>query len=262
MSAKEKTQKTNEAKAGKAEENQQGVVREYAESLIVAIILALIVKTFVLQTFEIPTGSMEDGLLVGDHLVVNKMLYGAGESTPFPLMPIREIERGDVVIFKYPANPRVDYIKRVIGLPGETVKIYDHQIFINDVPIEDLGMDEDKYTLQWRNRDSERVLAFGGNDNYIPSMDPEAKRLQKWEVPEGHYFMMGDHRFVSQDSRTWGFVSRDKITGRGEFIYWSFDADRQQYKETDFIKQVGNFFGTVVSFPFKTRWDRFFRIIT
>ena len=261
MSAKEKSQKSKEKTENNAEEKQHGVVREYAESLIVAIILALIVKTFVLQTFEIPTGSMEDGLLIGDHLVVNKMLYGAGESSPVPLLPIKEIERGDVVIFKYPANPRVDYIKRVIGLPGETVKILNHQIYINDVPIEELGMDEDRYTLQWRNRDSERVQAFGGRDDYIPALDPEAKRLQKWEVPEGHYFMMGDHRYVSQDSRSWGFVPRENITGRGEFIYWSFNADRQQYKETDFIKQVGNFFGTVVSFPFKTRWDRFFRII-
>lgn len=262
MSAKEKNQKSQDQKESKQDEPKQGIVREYAESLIVAIILALIVKTFVLQTFEIPTGSMEDGLLVGDHLVVNKMLFGAGESAPFPLAPLKEIERGDVVIFKYPANPRVDYIKRVIGLPGETVKIYNHQVYINETPIEELGMEEDRYTLQWRNRDSERVLAFGGRDNYIPSVDPEAKRLLKFDIPEGHYFMMGDHRYVSQDSRTWGTVPREYITGRGEFIYWSFSADRQQYKETDFIKQVGNFFGTIVSFPFKTRWDRFFRIIT
>lgn len=260
-------EKENRKKSGKKEE-KTGKFREYFESLIVAIILALIIKTFVLQTFQIPTGSMEDGLLVGDHIIVNKLVFG--ESLPLidTIFPVRNVKRGDIVIFKYPPDPKVDYIKRVIGLPGETVRIHQHQVWIRQKNsttferVEDLGLDEDRYTLQWRNEDRERARAIGADDYYDPDLDPEAKNQLEYEVPEGHYFMLGDHRSVSRDSRYWGTVPRKNITGRAVVIYWSFKNDREEYKETNFFKQVANTFNTIITFPFKTRWTRFLHIIS
>jgi signal peptidase I len=241
---------------------QHGKMREYFESLIVAIILALIVKTFVVQTFQIPSGSMEDGLLVGDHIIVNKTVFGPDGMMPLPFLPIRDIRRGDIVIFKWPPNPRIDYIKRVIGLPGETVRIHRHQVWIDGKRIEELGLDEDRYTLEWRHADRERAEAIGSEYVYDPALDTAAEQPLEFHVPEGHYFMLGDHRYVSQDSRFWGTVPRANITGRAVLIYWSFKAEREHYQETNFGNQVGNMFNAVLSFPFKTRWERLFRIIS
>lgn len=248
--------------AGREKPRTHGKIREYFESLIVAIILALIVKTFVLQTFQIPSGSMEDGLLVGDHIIVNKSIFGPDGVIPLPFLPMRDIRRGDIVIFKYPPDPRVDYIKRVIGMPGETVRIHQHQVWIDGKKIEDLGLDEDRYTLEWRHPDRERAEAIGSEDYYDPALDTEAERSLEFHVPPGHYFMLGDHRSVSRDSRYWGTVPRENITGRAVLIYWSFNADRAHYQETNFGNQIGNMVGAIASFPFKTRWDRLFRIIS
>lgn len=245
----------------KSEDKKSGM-RDFLESLIVAIILALAVKTFSLQTFQIPTGSMEDNLLVGDHLIVNKLIYGPELSFLKGLLPMRDVRRGDIVIFKYPPEPNTDYIKRVIGLPGETVRVFGHQVYINGTPIEDLGLDEDSYTLHWRKADQERARAIGVSDAYRPETDSDAKIDIVRKVPEGEYFMMGDHRYVSRDSRRWGTVPRDHITGRAVMIYWSYGADRDDYQEDGFMQQVGTILKTVINFPFRTRWDRFFRIIS
>lgn len=236
-------------------------LREYFESLIVAIILALFVKTFVLQTFQIPTGSMEDNLLIGDHLIVNKQIFGNALPLIGSLMPMREVRRGDVVIFKYPGNVKQDYIKRVIGLPGETLRILGHQILVDGTPIEELGMDEDAYTFQWRREDSERAAAIDADTEYDPRYHPSAVVDQTFEVPEGHYFMMGDHRSISRDSRDWGTVPREYITGRAVMIYWSYRATREDYKQENVSEQVGGFINGIINLPFKTRWDRLFRIV-
>lgn len=243
------------------EQQEKGRLRDYFESLIVAIILALIVKTFVVQTFQIPTGSMEDGLLVGDHIIVNKMIYGPTVPVLDTLFPVRDIKRGDIVIFKYPPDPRTDYIKRVIGLPGETVEIYQHQVYIDGTPIEELGLEEDRYTLQWRNADVERAEAIDANTGYEPSLDPEAGKRLVFKVPEEHYFMMGDHRAVSRDSRYWGTVPRKNITGRAVVTYWSYNANREEYRETNPVNQAVNLVKSFVTFPVNTRWGRILNII-
>ncbi len=235
--------------------------REYFESLVVAIILALFVKTFVLQTFQIPTGSMQDNLLVGDHIIVNKMIYGPEDGPLNAVLPMREVERGDVVIFKFPPEPQVDYIKRVIGLPGEEVRITGHQVYINGTPIEELGLDEDRYTLQWRRPDRERAARIGADNTYNPETAPSALANQVFRVPAGHYFMMGDHRSISRDSRAWGTVPREHITGRAVMIYWSCNATREDYRQTNFGQQVVNTIRSILTLPFNTRWERLFRII-
>lgn len=262
--------KASEKASDKTSGKKRGGTREFFESLIVAIILALIVKTFVLQTFQIPTGSMEDGLLVGDQLIVNKFIYGEDGPLSF-LLPQREVERGDVIIFKYPLDPKVDYVKRVIGLPGETVRIYNHQVYIDGKPIEEYGLNEDDYTFQWKNADRERALAIGVDPSYDPRYDPFARRNMVYKVPEGHYFVMGDHRNVSEDSRFWlkeglpevlRFVPRSNITGRAALIYWSYNSDRQAYKETDIIRMAGNLVKAIVTFPVNVRWTRLFKVIS
>ncbi len=247
-----------EEESGKSRKSK---LREYFESLIIAIILALFVKTFVIQTFQIPTGSMEDNLLIGDHIIVNKLIYGPEIPLLQAIMPMRKIERGDVVIFKYPGNVKQDYVKRVIGLPGETVRIIGHQIYIDGVPIEELGMDEDSYTFQWRRADTERAAGIGADTSYDPETSPSAKAVETHQVPQDHYFMMGDHRSISRDSRDWGTVPRDYITGRAMLIYWSYHATRDDYQAENTTGEVVGFVDAILNIPFKTRWERFFHII-
>ncbi len=267
--ARRKDKKEAETREQKKEETTyKSKLREIVESLIVAIILALVVKTFVVQTFQIPTGSMEDGLLIGDHIIVNKLIFGPELPLVKQIMPMRDVRRGDVVIFKYPDDPKLDYVKRVIGLPGEEVKIFRHQIWIDGTPIEELGLDEDSYTLRWRNADSERAAAIGYDPNvYDPDVfdsdDFSRYKPVYYNVPEGHYFMMGDHRFISQDSRAWEnkFVPRGNIIGRAMLIYWSQNATRADYRADNFGEQAAGFIRGVITFPFNTRWGRLLHIV-
>jgi signal peptidase I len=184
---------------------RKSTAREYFESLIVAVVLALFVRTFGFQAFKIPTGSMEPNLLVGDHLLVNKFIFGptlAGlEQT---LLPMRAVERGEVLVFKFPEDPERDFIKRVIGLPGETLEYKEQRVFINGMPL------VEPY--------AHYQLPVSGHGS---SGDPRV-HYGPVTIPDGHYFMMGDNRDDSQDSRYWGFLPATYIKGRALFIYWSF----------------------------------------
>jgi signal peptidase I len=184
---------------------KRSVVREYLESLLVAVILALFVRTFVFQAFKIPTGSMEQNLLVGDHLIVNKMAFaptlGAVERA---VLPGGSIRRGDVVVFKFPRQPDRDFIKRVIGLPGDRLEMRRKQILINGQPIV---------------------------EPYAHFLEPPASGTAapddlRWSygpvtVPDRQYFMMGDNRDNSEDSRYWGFMPESYVKGQAVFIYFS-----------------------------------------
>ena len=183
---------------------KKSTFREYAEAAVIAIILALFIRTFVVQAFKIPSGSMEPTLLVGDHILVNKFLYGI--KIPFinkTLIPISEPERGDVIVFIYPVDRSKDFIKRVIGLPGDEIRIADHTIYVNGEPYKD----EHGYYS-----DAERGLAGKGKEN---SFGPIT-------VPEDHLFVMGDNRNHSYDSRFWGFVPMEDVKGKAFIIYWSW----------------------------------------
>jgi signal peptidase I len=179
---------------------KRSVFREYAESLIIAVILALFVRTWVFQAFKIPTGSMENNLLIGDHLIVNKLVFapGAGRAER-AILPSRDIRRGDIVVFKYPVDPERDFIKRVIGLPGERLEWKERKIYINDRPI-------DEPYVFFKDR---------------PGQDPRFDNYGPVTVPDGQYFMMGDNRNNSEDSRWWGFVPHGHIKGQALFIYFS-----------------------------------------
>ena len=223
---------------------RKSTVREYFESIVIAVILALFIRTFVVQAFKIPTGSMENNLLIGDHLLVNKFVLGPTASRlERRLLPIGTITRGDILVFKYPEDPDRDYIKRVIGLPGETVEVRGKKVYINGK-----GMDEPYvHFLQ--------PPASGGEFHEVTSFDVR-ERYGPVTVPAGQYFMMGDNRDNSADSRYWGFLRREYIKGKALVIYWSYEADREDYQDESAgatIKGLGSVF---VHFFTRTRWDR------
>ncbi len=213
------------------EGESKSLLREYFEALIIAIIFVRFVQAFVTQNFKIPSGSMEDNLKVGDHLVVNKFIFGPG---PGFLLPMRDIRRGDIVVFRYPVQPETDFVKRVIGLPGETVDIVDKRVSINGQPL-------DEPYVQFQDR---------------PLYRGQFHRV----VPANQYFVLGDNRDDSRDSRYWGNVPRSMITGRPFMVYWSFRGvpTMADARWQDRAKELGN----VVRYFFsRTRWDRMFMII-
>jgi len=187
---------------------QKSVFREYAESIAIAVLLALVIRTFVVQAFKIPSGSMEDTLAIGDHILVNKFIYGT--RLPFTdtrLLKLRDPRRGDVIVFEYPEDPSKDFIKRVIGEPGDTVEVKDKHVYVNGqlyANPHEVHKEADTIPKELQPRDNK---------------DPV-------KVPENAYFVMGDNRDRSYDSRFWGFVSRDKIKGLAFIKYWSWDKDK------------------------------------
>lgn len=189
-------------------EKRKSAAREYTEAIIIALVLAFFIRTFVVQAFKIPTGSMLQTLLIGDHILVSKFIYGI--KMPFTgkvLIPIKSPKRGDIVVFEYPKNPKLDYIKRVIATAGDTVEIRDKQVFIN-------GVVPEKRYGEFRDPNI-RPATVDPRDNFGPIT-----------VPEGHIFVMGDNRDNSYDSRFWGFVDLKAVKGKAFIIYWSWDVNK------------------------------------
>jgi signal peptidase I len=185
---------------------KKSVPREYFESLVIAVILALFVRTWVFQAFQIPTGSMEKNLLIGDHLIVNKMVF-APTISPIEraILPDRAIQRGDVIVFKYPEQPDRDFVKRVIGLPGDRLELHRKRVYINGQPLDD----------PWA-----QYLSPPSTDG-PPQVGNKAEEFGPVTVPADQYFMMGDNRDNSQDSRYWGFMPKSYVKGKALFIYFS-----------------------------------------
>ena len=241
---------------------KKSVFREYFESLVVTLIMAFFGMTFIVQAVTVPTGSMQNTINIGDHFLVNKFIY---TQTPLPFLPQREIRRGDIAVFKYPGNqfdPRADYrrnppvipyetnyIKRVIGLPGDTVEFRNNQVYVNgellpehrvigeepriDAALEVSEFEPNKgepYTVYY---DEETTQRAGKGVSVVEgrgfNTGVEGKPAK---VPPDHYFMMGDARDNSEDSRVWGFVHRDLIVGRAMFVYWSCDQSKDNPRET------------------------------
>ena len=177
---------------------KKSVLREYAEAILIAILLALLIRTFVVQAFKIPSGSMIPTLLVGDHILVNKFLYR-----------FRDPARGDVVVFKYPVEEHRDFIKRVIGVGGDELYIKDRKVYVNCRPPDPACRPIEERWAYYEERFGTAGETFG-----------------PVQVPAGSYFVMGDNRNNSQDSRYWGFVKKEKLKGQAFIIYWSWDSDR------------------------------------
>lgn len=263
------------------------VLREYFESLIVTAIMAFFGMTFIVQAVKVPTGSMQNTILIGDHLLVNKFIFAPGPIMPF--LPQRDIRRGDIIVFKYPGkfqgeerfrdNPNVDdtlennlpfktnYVKRVIGLPGDVVEVRGTRVFINDQPRAEHVItvrnppDDDPETLEREDSAPLDILenpSPAAGSSYNVYWDPERQPApseqsvtqgEKFIVPAGHYFTMGDNRDNSLDGRYWGFVPRELVIGRAMFVYWSFDESKPR-------SNIAFPFNYASDFITNTRWSR------
>ena len=222
----------------------KSTVREYFESIVIAVILALFIRTFVVQAFKIPTGSMENNLLIGDHLLVNKFVFGpTATGLERALFPIGTIKRRDVIVFKYPEEPERDFIKRVIGLPGETLELREKKVYINGQALDEPYV---HFLEPPRTGDEFReVTSFDVRERYGPVT-----------VPADQYFMMGDNRDNSADSRYWGFLRRDYIKGKALVIYWSYEAGREDYQDESAGATIKGLVSVFAHFFTRTRWDR------
>jgi signal peptidase I len=226
---------------------KKSTLREYFESIVIAVILALFIRTFVVQAFKIPTGSMEETLLIGDHLLVNKFVFGpAPTAVERAVLPIGTIRRRDILVFKYPEEPDRDFIKRVIGLPGETVELREKKVYVNGTPLDEPYV---HFLTAPAGQQSEfhEVTSFDVRERYGPVT-----------VPADHYFMMGDNRDNSQDSRYWGFLPRENIKGKSLVIYWSYQAEREDYQDESAGATVKGLVSVFAHFFTRTRWDRMF----
>ena len=231
----------------------KSAIREYFESFVVTLVMAIFGMTFILQAVTVPTGSMQNTILVGDYLLVNKFIFTPGGGS-LPFLPQREIERGDIIVFKYPGNKihpemdksrsiipyQINYVKRVIGLPGETVEFRDNQVFVNGQLLPEhriIGDAEDNQsaleTREFEERQSDQTYnVFYSKDTMEPIKAGQHLSRRGYEfgvkdktmvVPPNSFFVMGDSRDNSEDSRYWGFVPRELIIGRAMFVYWSCD---------------------------------------
>lgn len=231
---------------GPATAFKKSVAREYLESVVVAIILALFIRTFVVQAFKIPTGSMETNLLIGDHLLVNKLVYSPSFAPlEASLLAKKPITRGHVVVFKFPEDPARDFIKRVVGLPGETIEIRDKTVYVDGKPLSEPYVHFLEPPLSPGNPEY-GLRGEGLRDNWGPQ-----------QVPPGQLFVLGDNRDNSRDSRFWGFLPLDQVKGRALIVYWSYEASREEYHRTGYLDWIRD---TLAAFG-KTRWSRFFHLI-
>lgn len=242
------------------EHKKPGIISEYAQALSIAVLVALLLRIFVVQAFRIPTSSMKDTLLIGDFLLVNKFIYGARTPDHIPgtglripqirLPAFRTPKRGDVIVFRFPANSSVDYIKRCVGLPGDTIHVRQNKVYVN-------GVLEGEERLLQKKYDSQENATFGYY--HITASDDLEYTIRKKlispsilqnygpvVVPPDHFFMMGDNRDNSSDSRFWGFLPADQIVGRAMIIYFSIDSEKWQSR--------WKLFGAV-------RWHRLFTLI-
>jgi len=234
--------------------------REYLESLLVTLLLALFGTTFVVQAFKIPSPSMEPTLLVGDHLLVNKFLFGGRDAWYDRFLPYREIRRGDILVFRFPFDDHAHYVKRVIGLPGDRIKIIDRQVYINGEPLPE-PYKVHNGPFDPFGEDFPPVSDLFSMSNVRPEWAKEMmSHVRKSEliVPPGKLFMMGDNRDSSLDSRYWGFADRESVIGRPLMIYWSVAALPEDYSDRTLSGRLLGALRTLSQLPMKTRWGRIF----
>lgn len=217
---------------------RKSVLREYLEAFLIAVIFATFARTYVVQAFKIPTGSMEHNLLIGDHILVNKFLYApTASSLERFLLPQREIQRGDVVVFKYPEDPSRDFIKRCVGLPGDEIDLAGDRLRVNGQVVDDASYVHYLHRGRFRER-------FG------PVV-----------VPADQYFCMGDNRDNSRDSRSWGGVPASYVKGRAFMVYWSYNGGRESLSWPGYWGKLRQLAGVARGFFVKTRWSRTFMIV-
>lgn len=238
----------------KRKEPPRGTIAEWT----VTILLLLFGTTTLVQAFVIPTGSMEDTLLIGDHLLVDKLTYAPAGPISKHLLPYSEVKRGDIIVFRYPVDIRQTFVKRVIGIPGDHIKIVNKQVYLNGKPLtEPYKYHKTEYLDSYRDN-------FPGEPNTRlaeSGVEMLTKHVVNGEVvvPPNCYFAMGDNRDSSLDSRYWGFVPRENIIGKPVIIYWSYDAPTERLANPSI--GLDHLLDLAQNFFTKTRWKRTFNLI-
>jgi signal peptidase I len=242
------------AAAAKRSEPQRGTIAEWT----VTILLLLFGTTTLVQAFVIPTGSMEDTLLIGDHLLVDKLAYAPAGAISRYLLPYQQVKRGDIIVFRYPVDIQQTFVKRVIGIPGDRIRIVNKQVYLNGKALEEpYKYHKTDYIDSYRDN-------FPGEPNvrlYEPAQEMLEHHVVNGEVvvPPNSYFAMGDNRDSSLDSRYWGFVPRENIIGKPLIIYWSYDTVTERLVGSTI--GVDHLLDLVQNFFTKTRWRRTFKLI-
>ena len=237
--------------AAEVQRPKHSSAREWYESLLVAGIFVLFVRTFVVQTYQVPTGSMEKTILVGDHLLVNKFAYAPRLPALKKFLPYRDVKPGDIVVFKKPGddmNPGNVLVKRAVAVGGDTVEVRDKRLLINGQPSDDAPIqhiDPETYP----------------NDPSVPDMARRRDQFGPFQVPAGSYFGMGDNRDNSLDSRYWGAIPHENIFGRPVILYWSSEAEPNSHVWRGPAAKIRQLADVAIHFFSRTRWNRMFRLV-
>jgi signal peptidase I len=251
------------------EQQQKETTVEFLASLAGVLVTGLFIITFILQAFEIPSSSMEDTLLIGDHVFVNREQFAPPAHWLGPLLPYREIRHGDIVVFLSPAEHGLFVVKRIIGIPGDRIHLRDDVVYRNgeklDEPyVQHKGDPGDPYGDRRSYRANFPAVTPSPFDNLYPDWQAELSSHiegQDLVVPPNSYFAMGDNRDVSYDSRFWGFIPRANVIGRPMFIYWSFITPPDQYQMRSAGDRLGFLAHIIIHFFDETRWSRTLRIV-
>lgn len=263
MARKESKKKTDEKEKDEAPEKPKETTVEFLASLAVVLVTGLFIITFVLQAFEIPTSSMEDTLLIGDHVFVNRIQFAPTTHWAGPVMPYRDIRRGDIVVFLSPSVPGLYVVKRIMGVPGDRLHLRDGAVYRNGEKLEELYV-QHKLGDSIRYRDNFPLFPPTDSANVTPYWEDHYKQFVEGDdivVPPNSYFGMGDNRDVSLDSRFWGFIPQENVIGRPMFIYWSFETPRDQYEKTSIGERISFLAKVVIHFFDETRWKRTLRLV-
>jgi len=245
------------------EEKPRETTVEFLASLAAVLVTGLFIITFVLQAFEIPSSSMENTLLIGDHVFVNRIQFAPPTPWTGPLLPYRDIRRQDIVVFLSPAEPGLYVVKRIIGVPGDRIHLRNGEVFRNGEKL------DEPYVIhsdQGPNDYRDNFPAVPPSD-YNRLFSDWQQRLPQYiqgddlVVPPDSYFAMGDNRDVSYDSRFWGFIPKENVIGRPMFIYWSFETPPNQYLRTSAADRVAFIFKVVIHFFDQTRWRRMLHMV-
>ena len=251
-------------KVPEAEQAPRETIPQFVASLAEVLVIVLFIMTFVLQNFEIPSSSMENTLLIGDHVFVNREQFAPPTRWMGPLIPYRDVRRGDIVVFLSPETQGLFVVKRIIGIPGDHIHLRDGVVYRNGEKL------EEPYAVHTLGN----YNPYRDNFPAVPPSDMYGVKDEQWErelpahleggdlvVPPNSYFGMGDNRDVSYDSRFWGFIPRQNVIGRPLFIYWSFITPPDQYQMRDAGDRLAFLAHIVIHFFDETRWSRTFRIV-
>jgi signal peptidase I len=255
--------KTDKAEVNSAEEKPKETTVEFLASLAAVLVTGLFIITFVMQAFEIPSSSMENTLLIGDHVFVNRIQFAPKSSWVGPLLPYRGVQHNDIVVFLSPAEPGLYVVKRIIGVPGDRIHLRNGVVYRNGAALDEPYVLHDADTNDPYRNNFPAVPPsdeYGVYPNWLVEMQSHVQG-DDLVVPPGSYFAMGDHRGVSLDSRYWGFIPKENVIGRPMFIYWSFETPSDQYRRTSMGDRIGFLAHVVIHFFDETRWRRTLRVV-